>query len=144
MSGSPSHKNAEAFQKKMLPVIDQVSGLLAQGERCRTKKTAGTCAHILELEWALWTFVFVDGVEPTNNFAERVLRTAVLWRRTSFGTQSEAGSRFVERILTVTSTLKLQDRHVLTYLTEAIQAHRRGSAAPSLLPDQAALLAIAA
>jgi transposase len=134
----------ESFQRKMLPVIDQVSELLAQGARCHTRKTAGTCAHILGLEWALWTFLFVDEVEPTNNFAERVLRAAVLWRKTSFGTQSEAGSRFVERILTVTTTLKLQDRHVLTYLTEAIQAHRHGDTSPSLLPEQGVRLEIAA
>lgn len=132
------------FQRKMMPVIDQVGELLEQGSRCRTPKTAGTCAHILALEWALWTFVFVEGVEPTNNTAERTIRAAVLWQKTSFGTQSEAGSRFVERILTVTASLKLQQRHVLTYLTEAIQAHRTCSNPPSLLPTEEAQLAIAA
>ena len=79
------------------------------------------------------------GVEPTNNFAERIIRAAVLWRRTSFGTQSEAGSRFVERILTATATLKLQNRNVLSYLTNAIDNHRRGVSAPSLLPNQVLL-----
>ncbi len=132
------------FQRNMAPIIDEVSDLLAQGTRCRTGKTAGTCAHILVTEWALWTFVFVDGVEPTNNLAERMLRAAVLWRKSCFGTQSEAGSRFVERILTATATLKLQQRHVLTYLTEAIKAHRRGVAAPSLLPATSKELAKAA
>lgn len=134
----------DAFQKKMLPVAIEVGELLAQGLRCRNTKTAGTCAHILNLEWALWTFVLTAGVEPTNNLAERIIRAAVLWRRTSFGTQSEAGSRFAERILTATATLKLQDRHVLSYLTEAIDAHRRGVAAPSLLPRPAVQVALAA
>jgi len=134
----------EAFQKKMLSVALGVGELLAQGTRCGNKKTAGTCSHILALEWALWTFVLHEGVEPTNNFAERIIRAAVLWRKTSFGTQSPCGSRFVERILTVTATLKLQDRHVLTYLTEAIRAHRIGSAPPSLLPTQTTKLSLAA
>ncbi len=134
----------DVFQKKMLPVVLEVVDLLAQGTSCRNTKTAGTCAHILNLQDALWTFIFIAGVEPTNNLAERIIRRAVLWRKTSFGTQSEKGSRFVERILTVTATLKLQDRHVLSYLTEAIEAGRRGVAAPSLLPKAAAQAALAA
>lgn len=134
----------EAFQKKMLPVALRVGGLLAQGTGCANRKTAGTCAHILELEQALWTFVLCEDVEPTNNFAERIIRAAVLWRKTSFGTQSPEGSRFVERILTVTATLKLQDRHVLTYLIETIRAHRLGAAPPSLLPSCPTQLALAA
>lgn len=68
---------------------------------------------------ALWTFVSTEGVEPTTNPAERALRPAVIWRRVSFGTQSERGSRFVERILTVCATLKQQNRNVLDYLTAA-------------------------
>ena len=133
----------KAFRRRMGPVIDRVDALLRAGSRCRNRKTAGTCEHILGLEWALWTFVFADDVEPTNNFAERTLRPAVLWRRTSFGTQSEGGSRFVERILTTTATLKLQDRHVLTYLSQAIAAHRRGEHVQSLLPQPTQALAVA-
>jgi transposase len=71
------------------------------------------------VESALWTFVRVREVEPTNNAAERALRRAVLWRRKSFGTQSSAGSRFVERILSVVTTLRQQGRDVLDYLTAA-------------------------
>jgi len=85
------------------------------------------------MESALWTFVRVEGVEPTNNNAERPLRRAVLWRRKSFGTQSEAGSRFVERILTAATTLRQQGCEVLDYLT-AVQSpdpERR----PSLVPE---------
>lgn len=134
----------DAFQKKMLPVALEVGDLLAQGSRCRNTKTAGSCAHILNLEMALWTFVLTEGVDPTNNFGERTIRKAVLWRKTSFGTQSEEGSRFAERILTVAATLKLQNRHVLSYLTEAIEAGRRGLATPSLLPRPVAQLALAA
>jgi transposase len=78
--------------------------------------------------------VRVEGVEPTNNLAERQLRPNVLWRKGSFGTQSEAGSRFAERIMTVVATLKQQHRNVLDYLTEACDAANWGRQAPSLLP----------
>ena len=68
----------------------------------------------------MWTFAFIEGVEPTNNHAEGVLRGAVLWRKGSFGCTSEGGCRYVERILTVVQTLRLQGRPVLTYLQEAL------------------------
>ena len=97
-------------------------------------KTRRTSQNILKLEQALWTLVFVEGVEPTNNDAERPLRRAVLWRRRSFGTQSEAGSRFVERMLTTVTTLRQQKRDVLDYLTEACAAAIQGRPPPSLLP----------
>jgi transposase len=77
----------------------------------------------------------VWGVEPTNNRAERALRRGVLWRKTSYGTQSERGSRFVERILTVVESLRLQGRSVLDYLTEVVRCQIAGLPAPSLLPD---------
>jgi len=102
-------------------------------------KTGRTCARILKLEVALWTFVRVEGVEPTNNGAERPLRRAVVWRRRSFWTQSADGSRFVERILTVVTTLRQQKRDVLDYLTEACAAAIRGDPPPSLLPKPSAL-----
>ncbi len=88
----------------------------------------------LLLVWpALWTFVSVEGVEPTNNAAERALRPAVLWRKGCFGTQSASGSRFVAHILTVTATCRQQERHVLTFLTEAVAAHWAGRPAPTLI-----------
>ena len=91
------------------------------------------CREILAVEPALWTFARVAGVEPTNNAAERALRPAVLWRKRSFGCTSAEGCRFVERILTAVQTLRLQLRDVLTYLTEALAAHRAGLPAPKLL-----------
>ena len=97
-------------------------------------KTAGTCQDILKRRAALWPFVQVESVEPTNNTAERAIRPGVLWRKGSFGTQSEAGSRFVESMMTVVTTLKQQQRNVLEYLTAACEAALRGEAAPSLLP----------
>ena len=97
-------------------------------------KTARVCAAIVKHLPSLWLFLYVPGVEPTNNAAERAIRPAVLWRKGSFGTQSKRGSRFVERILTAVATLKQQDRHVLSYLTQACEAHLHGGDAPSLLP----------
>ena len=126
------------FQKKMRAVEHQIGQLLRQGTTCDHSKTAGTCRDILKREEALWTFVRVQGVEPTNNLAERQIRPGVLWRKNSFGTQSETGSRFVERIMTVITTLKQQQRNVLDYLTEACDTANWGRRAPSLLPDTAA------
>jgi len=80
-----------------------------------------------------FTFVHEAGVEPTNNSAERALRTAVQWRKIMFGTRSDQGERAVERLLTVARTCQLQQLNALVYLTAAITAHRRRQAAPSLL-----------
>jgi transposase len=108
--------------------------LLQSGMGSRCAKTAALCGNLLDLEPALWTFVRVEGVEPTNNAAERALRPAVLWRRRSFGCHSAAGCRFVERMLTAVQTLRLQQRGVIDYLAEAITAHRQGLESPRLLP----------
>jgi hypothetical protein len=83
----------------------------------------------------MWLFVTTAGVEPTNNAAERAIRPAVLWRRTSFGSQTQAGSVFVARMLTVVTTLKSQKRNVLEFMTQAVVATRGGTATPSLLPE---------
>jgi transposase len=122
------------FQKQMLPIRTQVGALLRQGSQGSHAATAGTCRDILKREAALWTFVDVDGVQPTNNLGEQKIRPGVLWRNSSFGTQSKAGSRFVERILTVATTLKQQKRNLLAYLTEACEAANYGRPVPSILP----------
>ena len=82
----------------------------------------------------MWTFAYHEGLEPTNNTAERALRPAVLWRKRSFGCHSEEGCRYVERLLTVVQTLRLQGRDVLDYLQAALTAHRHGLPTPKLLP----------
>ncbi|MBA3806738.1 MAG: IS66 family transposase, partial [Acidobacteria bacterium] len=124
------------FQRLIAAVQHRVKELLDAGSDCRSTKTRGTCRQIRSVAAALWTFVRVSGVEPTNNSAERALRRAVLWRRKSFGTQSAAGSRFVERILTVVTTLRQQGRNVLEYLTAACASvgHTSG-ASVCLLPQ---------
>jgi len=122
------------FQVAMLPLMARVTTLLQEGVGGADAKTQGTCRNLLKLEAALWTFVWESEVEPTNNRAERPLRRAVLWRRRSFGTQSEVGSQFVERILTAVTTLRQQQRDVLDYLTAACAAAIGKDPAPSLLP----------
>jgi hypothetical protein len=97
-------------------------------------KTEGVCREVLKVYDALWTFVRVEGVEPTNHAAERAIRPGVLWRKGSFGTQSAQGSQFVEARMTVVATLKQQHRNGLAYLTDACQAAYSGMPAPSLLP----------
>jgi transposase len=123
------------FRFYMIDIRNDVGDCLRSGAACAHSRTAGTCAEILRREDALWTFVNREGVEPTNNAAERVLRQAVLWRKKSFGTRGLDGSRFVERLLTVVATCRLLDRNVLEYLTSACIATACRQPAPSLLPS---------
>lgn len=125
----------EQFQKRMRKVRAEVGRLLRSGAKCRGAKTAGMCKQILKVEAALWTFVDKEGIEPTNNNGEQKIRPAVLWRKGSFGTQGDRGSRFVERILTVSTTCRQQNRSILGFLTDACEAHLRGNEPPSLLPQ---------
>ncbi len=106
-------------------------------EKTPLAKTVRTCRQLLKVETAMWLFVATEGVEPTNNAAERAIRPAVIWRRTSFGSQTQAGSDFVARMLTVVTTLKSQKRNVLEFMTRAVVATREGQPAPSLLPEVA-------
>ena len=122
------------FRAYMRPLSREVEHLLEVGSRCGVSATEGMCHEILKRREALWTFVQVEGVEPTNNAAERAIRPGVQRRKISFGTQSKEGSRFVESMMTVVATLKQQKRDILAYLTAAHEAALRGEAAPSLLP----------
>lgn len=121
------------LQRDMQAWREILHDLLEQGCACRDRKAAAFCGNVLAVEAALWTFVDREGVEPTNNHMERMLRTGVLWRKNAFGCHSVAGCRFVERILTVVQTLRLQQRPVLQYLYESLLAHRHGDTAPNLL-----------
>lgn len=124
----------DMFACHMLFLRHRIETLLREGTICRHAKTARTCRHILNLHTALWTFIDTPGVEPTNNHAERTLRGFVIWRKISCGTQSDRGSRYVERIMTVVGSCKLQGRNLLDFLTQAIQAHWGHGSAPSLVP----------
>jgi len=133
--GTLSHRR---FWLEMRPLRRRVEGRLRRGAALGDAKTAATCRDLLELAPALWTFIDLPGVEPTNNAAERAIRPAVIWRRKSFGTHSAAGSRFAERLLTVAATLKQQGRNIVDYMTAACEASLHGTSAPSLLPSASA------
>jgi transposase len=117
--------------------------VLERGQQCGCEKTAHFCTALLKLWPALWTFVTVPGIEPTNNAAEQAIRPAVLWRKGSFGTQSAAGNRFVERLLSVAATCKQHDRSLLAYLTAVCTAAQAGQPIPSLLPAPPTALPVA-
>jgi transposase len=127
------------MRRRLWRLRGRVHRLLRRGVRCGHAPSAGTCAgtcaHLLERFEHLWTFTREAGVEPTNNAAERALRHAVIWRELSFGTQSAAGSRFVERMLTATETCRQQRRCPLEFVTATVAAHFAGHKAPSLLTE---------
>ena len=120
------------FRAWITPVRAQVEALLERAIASGIDRLAGSCANILGHRAALWTFVEVDGVEPTNNHAERELRAFVLWRKRCFGAQSERGNRFAERLMTIAHTARKQRRDVLAFLTACCQAQLDGTRAPSL------------
>jgi len=123
------------LQAQLDPVANRMSLVLLEGTLLgEDAKVAAFCEKVLALEPALWTFTRVAGVEPTNNFMERLLRRAVLWRKRSFGCWSAAGCQFVQRMLTVVQTRRLQGQSVLDYLHDALRAHRAAQPCPQLLP----------
>ena len=122
------------FQTRMQPIRAAIDGYLLRGAYSGNARLMGMCDELWSHREWLWTFVQVKGIEPTNNTAERALRPAVIYRKLSFGTQSEAGSRFVERMLTVCETCRLQGRSLFAYLVTAVEAHFHHHPAPSLLP----------
>ena len=131
-------RTREGFRQEILPWLrEEVHQLLEAGSRCGGVKTAGVCGELLSIKSSLWTFASVSGVEPTNNAAERAVRHAVCWRKTSYGTDSDRGSRFVERMLTVVASCRLQGRDVMEFLANTITAHQSQSEKPSLLPKGA-------
>lgn len=126
----------EALRAGFKAQLEEAAALpISKNEKSPLAKTVRTARKLLKVEAALWTFVYVPGVEPTNNKAEQALRHAVIWRRTSFGSQSQAGSEFVARMLTVVTSLKVQQRNPLDFLTEACRAKRLGLVPPSLVPQ---------
>jgi transposase len=124
----------QELQRRLIPLQARLGRLLRRGQASPDRKASGLCRELTKWWAALWTFARVDGVEPTNNGSERALRPAVLWRKGSFGADSEAGSRFAERLLTVVASCRQQGRPVLDFLVAASQAVLGSSPLPSLLP----------
>jgi len=121
------------FRQRMKPIRQQIESYLLRGYF--NARTNGFCKELCDYREYLWAFVDIEGVQPTNNAAEQALRHAVIWRKLSFGTQSAAGSRYVERLLTVIETCRRQSRNVFSWLVEAVQANISQQPAPSLLSD---------
>jgi transposase len=122
-----------ALRGDLDPHRDRIHDLLKQGARCRDPKTRRFAAGLLEHETALWTFTRVASVPATNNASERALRHAVMWRKTSYGTQTNHGDRLVERLLTLRETCRLQGRRLHDYLIATITADLNGQPIPALL-----------
>lgn len=124
----------EAFRAEVTARQEELRAPLRWGAEHGSRKTRALCRDLLEHWPSLWTWLEVEGGEPTNNQAERALRPAVLWRKSSFGHQSDTGEQFVERMLTAVTTLRLQGRNVWQYLVATCEAAREATSAPSLLP----------
>jgi len=127
----------EEFRTRMAPLRQQVEAVLERAVGLNLSPLSGSCEDILAHRLALWTFVDRDDVEPTNNHAERELRAFVLWRKRSFGTQSDRGNLFAERMMTVAHTARKQGVDVLAFLVDSCAATMDGSQAPSLFPRAA-------
>jgi transposase len=126
-------QSREDFVAAVQPAQEGLRTPLSWGVEHGSRRTKALCRSLLE-EWeSLWAWLPVEGGEPTNNSAERALRSAVLWRKSSFGHQSEAGKQFVERMLTTVGTLRLQGRNVWEYLVAVCSAPLAGAPVPSLL-----------
>jgi transposase len=121
------------LQRRLVPIQARLGRLLRRGHENADRKAVALCQELSKWWPAVWTFARVDGVEPTNNAAERALRPAVLWRKGSFGSDSEAGSRFVERLLTVVATCRQQGRRLLDFLMAVGEAALRAGPVPSFL-----------
>jgi transposase len=120
--------------RKLVPLQARMGRLLRRGRESGDPKAAGLCRELTKWWAGLWIFTRVEGVEPTNNVSGRALRPGVLWRKGSFGSDSAAGSRFVERMMTVAATCRQQGRRLLDFLVAAGEAALNGTLAPSLLP----------
>jgi len=128
------HHDRDQLTREIAPIQTELRALLeaASPKSARTRWHRRFANNLLKVWPALWTFTTTDGVEPTNNPAERALRAPVIHRKVSLGTQSESGERFAERALSAAATCRLQSRSLFTYLSDLITAHNRGDPFPAL------------
>jgi transposase len=118
--------------RRLRPLRRRMHELLTRHRNSPVPKARSLCRNLLKLERSMWTFARVEGLEPTNNAIERALRPAVIWRKTSLGSFSRGGCRFVERMLSVVQTLRLRKQNVMDYLTAALAAHRQHQTVPPI------------
>jgi len=129
------HSDRARLADEMAPIQAELRELLGRAARksTYTRFHRRFAKNLLKIWPALWTFVTVEGVEPTNNAAERALRGPVIHRKLSHGTQSEDGERFIERTLSASVTCRLQGRSMFAYMRELLTAHARGDPLPALV-----------
>lgn len=127
------HHDRALMAERLRPTVEAMADLLVEGADGEDDRVANFSAHLIMKAESMWTFLDVD-CDATNNIAERSLRKPVMWRRSSLGSQSEVGCRFVERILTTVESLRAQGRGILDFLVETMSAAAQGRAPPSLLP----------
>lgn len=128
----------DEFRAWMAPLRQQFEQLLERAAQSDIEEVSGSCEDMLTHRAALWTFVDHEDVEPTNNHAERELRSFVLWRKRSFGSQSERGDRFAERLMTIAHTARKQSKNVLEFLAASCVAAMDHGTAPSLFERERA------
>ena len=128
------HHDRDRLKAEIAPIKTELRTLLhdATPKSKRTRWHRRFANNLLKIWPALWTFTLIEGVEPTNNPAERALRAPVIHRKVSLGTQSKEGERFAERALSVAATCRLQHRSLFTYLSQLIAAHNRDDPFPLL------------
>jgi len=129
------HGDRDRFEDDVRPYLGDLIELLVDGACAEIPKVSGFAAHLLARADSLWVFADVPGVPPTNNIAERAIRKAVLWRKNCFGSQSERGLRFAERMMTVIATKRRRAEGVLDYLVEVARAANSGMPTPKLMPQ---------
>jgi len=130
-----ANRDRAQLRERIAPLQEELKPLLERhaGKPPKYKRTRGLARNLLKVWPALWTFSELDGIEPTNNRAERGLRGAVIYRKLSLGSQSEAGERTIERLLSASQTCRLQRRSLFTYLTNVLAAKARGDPVASLV-----------
>ena len=128
------HHDRDRLIAEIAPIQTELRTLLEHAGRQskRTRFHRVFANNLIKIWPALWTFVTVDGVEPTNNPAERALRSPVIHRKLSHGTRTDDGERFAERALSAAATCRQQGRSLFEFLTELITAHNRGDPLPAL------------
>lgn len=129
------HHDRQRLQAEIAPIQTELRRLLedASPKSRRTRWHRQFANNLLKIWPALWTFTTIDGIEPTNNPAERALRGPVIHRKVSLGTQSETGERFTERAHSAAATCRMQGRSLFTYLSDLLAAHNRGDPFPALI-----------
>lgn len=129
--GLLTRRELQAYMEVFVILSTKALILLGSSGNGCSPKTRGTCMQLISHFDCLWTFLYHESVEPTNNLAERDLRPSVIQRKLSYGTQSEEGDTFLERILTVVVTFRKQSKNIFEYLTDCFRAHSRDAPIPS-------------